>query len=147
MVPRRAGWRGEPSRGRGGGGVGLQTTAVTRCAATRQAAALGPSPRSEGGTIRRRLWPWLGMHLADGGSPVARSRAGLDNPQGLLETRQNILGVSSVLPKNVQDACIYLGDGYINAIASLGVLTPRSGPSFKHRPPTGACCFICHYAP
>lgn len=33
---------------RRGGGVGLQTTAVTRCAATRQATALYPSPRLAG---------------------------------------------------------------------------------------------------
>lgn len=157
MVPPQAGWRVER------GGVGLQTTAVTRCAAARQATALDPSPRlAVQSTAAAAAFAELGMHLADTGSPVARFRAGLDNPQGLLKTRpgkkKKTFGVSAELANDAKDVYIYLRDGYINAIcplspalyacvpqptiASLGVLYPPSGPSFDigSQPASAALC-------
>lgn len=123
---------------------------MTRCAAARQATALDPSPRlAVQSTAAAAAFAELGMHLADTGSPVARFRAGLDNPRGLLKTRpggKTTFGVSAELANDAKDVYIYLRDGYINAIcplspalyacvpqptiASLGVLYPPSGPSF-----------------
>lgn len=145
----------------GGRPADYRSDPVCRGASSHSSGSFSPL----GSTIRRRLCPELGMHLADTGRPVARFRAGLDNPRGLLKTRpeEKKKNRSECAIAKRRQRRVYLPERRLhkrylsiiagalrvcaaaqNRIARCAISLVRS--FLQYRLPTGVCRFMCHYA-